>query len=167
VAGEPLISGGPLHKEAYPSDNELRTRRGSHGVPAEHGLLKHQRTLSPTPRFCGRFGGARRSSNPEPHWSDLGTFTRFSATGPIETVVHQLRLILSPQPISTLVPAPLSVVRRRSDGAQMGVFAATSRLLAEEIARRWHGSVELLPIGDHQHPRGHSGDTKGKPRWVS
>jgi hypothetical protein len=80
---------------------------------------------------------------------------------------HQLRLILSPEPISTLVPAPLLVVRRRSDGARMGVFAATSRLLAEEIARRWHGSVELLPIGDHQHPRGHSGDTKGKPRWVS
>ena len=53
------------------------------------------------------------------------------------TVIH------SPEPVATFIPAPLVVVRRCVDGREMGVFPSTSRLLADRIARRWKGAVEL------------------------
>jgi hypothetical protein len=158
--GEPLISGRPLHKGAHPSNNELRTRRGSHGVPAEHGLLKHQRTLSPTPRFCGRFGGARRSSNPEPHWSDLGTFTRFSATGPIETVVHA-SAPTHPEPPADLDPrtgtalGSAAPVRRRPDGGLRRNISATRRRDRLALARFSGTTAYRRPSASARTQRGH------------
>jgi hypothetical protein len=58
-----------------------------------------------------------------------------------------LTLIHSPAPTTTFIPAPTVVVRRRVNGAEMGTFAAPAAALADKVARRWQGSVELVPGG--------------------
>jgi hypothetical protein len=50
----------------------------------------------------------------------------------------------SPADEVTFIPAPILVVRRSADGSEMARLPTTSYLLAKKIARRWHGTVEVV-----------------------
>jgi hypothetical protein len=61
-------------------------------------------------------------------------------------MARKLVLVESPQPTSVCIPAPRMLVRHLASGALMGTFPVTEHQLAREVARRWRGSVELLPV---------------------
>jgi hypothetical protein len=78
-------------------------------------------------------------------------------------VARRFTLITSPEPTSTFIPAPRVQVKRLADGASMGVFPMTKHQLAREIARRWRGTLELLPC-EPAAGAGRAAGPKGTPR---
>lgn len=65
---------------------------------------------------------------------------------------HTLTLVTSPQPFSVCIPAPILVVRRLADGSEMARFPAPAHQLARKMARRWRGTVEVIPGQPPQPP---------------
>lgn len=66
----------------------------------------------------------------------------------------------APQPMSTLIPTPILIVRRIADGTIMGKYPPASYQLATTIAERWHGTIQLVtPPRDTTAAKTARGDT--------
>jgi hypothetical protein len=63
----------------------------------------------------------------------------------------------------TFIPAPRVLVRHLASGTEMGVYPMTAHQLADQIAARWRGSVELLPVESVLLPNRGAG-REGTPR---
>jgi hypothetical protein len=78
-------------------------------------------------------------------------------------MARRFKLIKSPEPNVAFIPAPRIRVKRLANGATMVVLPMNKHQPAREIARRWRGSLELLPVEPSLSPSARAsrkGDTR-------
>jgi hypothetical protein len=75
---------------------------------------------------------------------------------------RRFTVITSPEPTSVCIPAPRLLVRHLATGTSMGLYPVTAHQLARRVARRWRGSVELLPV-EAAPVRGDQSPARGTP----
>lgn len=78
-------------------------------------------------------------------------------------MARRLTLTTSPEPISVCIPAPILVVRRLADGSEMARFPSPAHQLARKMARRWRGTVEVVPGHMPEPPTGARASRRGTP----